>query len=102
VCRRADILVAAVGRPEMIRGDWVKPGAVVIDVGINRVPNPAAGEGRAKLVGDVAFSEAQAIAGAITPVPGGVGPMTVACLLHNTLTAACRRRGVPMPDLAGV
>jgi methylenetetrahydrofolate dehydrogenase (NADP+)/methenyltetrahydrofolate cyclohydrolase len=102
VCRRADILVAAVGRPEMIRGDWVKPGAVVIDVGINRVPNPAAGEGRTKLVGDVAFSEAQAIAGAITPVPGGVGPMTVACLLHNTLTAACRRRGVPMPDLAGV
>ncbi|MDQ4137086.1 MAG: bifunctional methylenetetrahydrofolate dehydrogenase/methenyltetrahydrofolate cyclohydrolase FolD [Pseudomonadota bacterium] len=102
VCRRADILVAAVGRPEMIRGDWVKPGAVVIDVGINRVPNPAAGEGRTKLVGDVAFAEAQAIAGAITPVPGGVGPMTVACLLHNTLTAACRRRGVPMPDLAGV
>ena len=99
VCRRADILVAAVGRPEMVRGDWVKPGAIVIDVGINRVPNPAAGEGKTRLVGDVAYAEALAVAGAITPVPGGVGPMTVACLLHNTLTAACRRRGVPVPDL---
>ena len=99
VCRRADILVAAVGRPEMVRGDWVKPGAVVIDVGINRVPNPAAGEGKTRLVGDVAFAQAREAAGAITPVPGGVGPMTVACLLHNTLTAACRRRGVPVPEL---
>ena len=91
VCRRADILVAAVGRPEMIRGAWVKPGAVVIDVGINRVE---AGEGRSRLVGDVAFEEARGLAGAITPVPGGVGPMTIACLLANTVTAACRRRGL--------
>lgn len=87
--RRADILVAAVGRAEFVRGDWIKPGAVVIDVGINRV---AAGEGKSKLVGDVAFDEAQGIAGAITPVPGGVGPMTIACLLRNTLLAASRRR----------
>ncbi|MBV9516967.1 MAG: bifunctional methylenetetrahydrofolate dehydrogenase/methenyltetrahydrofolate cyclohydrolase FolD [Hyphomicrobiales bacterium] len=94
VCRRADILVAAVGKPEMIQGDWVKPGAIVIDVGINRVPNPAAGEGRTKLVGDVAFAEAAKVAGAITPVPGGVGPMTIACLLSNTLDAALRRRGI--------
>jgi methylenetetrahydrofolate dehydrogenase (NADP+)/methenyltetrahydrofolate cyclohydrolase len=93
VCRRADLLVAAIGKPEMIRGDWIKPGAVVVDVGINRVPNPAAGEGRAKLVGDVAFAEAAQVAGAITPVPGGVGPMTIACLLSNTLDAALRRRG---------
>jgi methylenetetrahydrofolate dehydrogenase (NADP+)/methenyltetrahydrofolate cyclohydrolase len=99
LCRRADILVAAVGRPEMVRGDWVKPGAIVIDVGINRVANPETGEGRTRLVGDVATAEARALAGAITPVPGGVGPMTVACLLHNTLTAACRRRGVPVPEL---
>jgi methylenetetrahydrofolate dehydrogenase (NADP+)/methenyltetrahydrofolate cyclohydrolase len=99
VCRRADILVAAVGRPEMIRGDWVKPGGIVIDVGINRVPNPAAGEGKTRLVGDVAFTEARETAAAITPVPGGVGPMTVACLLHNTLVAACRRRGLPVPGL---
>jgi methylenetetrahydrofolate dehydrogenase (NADP+)/methenyltetrahydrofolate cyclohydrolase len=99
VCRRADILVAAVGRPEMIRGDWVKPGGIVIDVGINRVPNPAAGEGKTRLVGDVAFTEAREAAAAITPVPGGVGPMTVACLLHNTLIAACRRRGLPVPEL---
>jgi methylenetetrahydrofolate dehydrogenase (NADP+) / methenyltetrahydrofolate cyclohydrolase len=87
--RRADIVVAAVGRAEFVRGDWIKPGAVVIDVGINRV---ATGEGKSKLVGDVAFAEAQGIAGAITPVPGGVGPMTIACLLRNTLLAACRRR----------
>ncbi|HEY8383413.1 MAG TPA: bifunctional methylenetetrahydrofolate dehydrogenase/methenyltetrahydrofolate cyclohydrolase FolD [Microvirga sp.] len=99
VCRRADILVAAVGRPEMVRGDWVKPGAIVIDVGINRVPNPAAGEGKTRIVGDVAFEEARAVASAITPVPGGVGPMTIACLLRNTLEAACLRRGVPMPAL---
>jgi methylenetetrahydrofolate dehydrogenase (NADP+)/methenyltetrahydrofolate cyclohydrolase len=99
VCRRADIIVAAVGRAEMIRGDWVKPGGIVIDVGINRVPSPAAGEGKTRLVGDVAFAEAREAASAITPVPGGVGPMTVACLLHNTLIAACRRRGLPLPEL---
>ncbi|WP_371345074.1 bifunctional methylenetetrahydrofolate dehydrogenase/methenyltetrahydrofolate cyclohydrolase FolD [Ancylobacter sp. IITR112] len=88
VCRRADILIGAVGRPEMIRGDWIKPGATVIDVGINRV---AGADGKARLVGDVAFEEAVGIAGAITPVPGGVGPMTIACLLANTLTAARRQ-----------
>jgi methylenetetrahydrofolate dehydrogenase (NADP+)/methenyltetrahydrofolate cyclohydrolase len=93
-CRRADILVAAVGRPEMIRGDWVKPGAAVIDVGINRVP---AGE-KTKLVGDVMFAEAVENAGWITPVPGGVGPMTIACLLKNTLTAACRQHGIDPPS----
>jgi len=93
ICRRADLLVAAVGRPEMVRGDWIKPGAIVIDVGINRVPNPEAGEGKTRLVGDVAFAEAREVAGAITPVPGGVGPMTIACLLQNTLTAARQRRG---------
>jgi len=92
-CRRADILVAAVGRPEMIRGDWIKPGATVIDVGINRIER----DGKKKLVGDVAFDEAAAVAGAITPVPGGVGPMTIACLLKNTLTAACRQAGVDEP-----
>ena len=97
VCRSADLLVAAVGRPEMVRGDWVKPGAIVIDVGINRVPNPAAGEGRTKVVGDVAYAEAAEVASAITPVPGGVGPMTIACLLRNTLEAACLRRGITMP-----
>ena len=97
VCRRADILVAAVGRPEMVRGDWIKPGAIVIDVGINRVANPAAGEGRTRVVGDVAYGEASERAAAITPVPGGVGPMTIACLLRNTLQAACARRGLPMP-----
>jgi len=96
VCRRADILVAAVGRPEMVRGDWIKPGATVIDVGINRVER----DGKRRLVGDVAFAEARAVAGAITPVPGGVGPMTIACLLHNTLTAACRRRGLARPEAA--
>ena len=89
-CRRAEILVAAIGRPEMIRGDWISPGAVVIDVGINRV---AAADGGSRLVGDVAFDEAAPRAAAITPVPGGVGPMTVACLLRNTLTAAHRRIG---------
>ena len=94
VVRRADILVAAVGRPEFVRGDWIKPGAAVIDVGFNRIP--AAGGG-SKAVGDVAFAEAQGIAGAITPVPGGVGPMTIACLLRNTLIAACRRRGMAPP-----
>ncbi|WP_262030648.1 bifunctional methylenetetrahydrofolate dehydrogenase/methenyltetrahydrofolate cyclohydrolase FolD [Microvirga sp. Mcv34] len=97
VCRNADLLVAAVGRPEIVRGDWIKPGAIVIDVGINRVPNPAAGEGKTKVVGDVAYTEAAQVASAITPVPGGVGPMTIACLLRNTLEAACLRRGLPMP-----
>ncbi len=98
VCRRADILVAAVGRPEMIRGDWIKPGATVIDVGINRIDSR---EGKTRLVGDVAFEEAAAVAGAITPVPGGVGPMTIACLLANTVTAACRQRGLTAPDFSG-
>jgi len=97
VCRRADILVAAAGRPEMIRGDWVKPGATVIDVGINRVP--AAEEGKTRLVGDVAFAEAAEVAGAITPVPGGVGPMTVAVLLRNTVVAARRQAGVTEPEI---
>jgi methylenetetrahydrofolate dehydrogenase (NADP+) / methenyltetrahydrofolate cyclohydrolase len=96
ILRRADILVAAVGRPEYVRGDWIKPGAVVIDVGINRI---AAADGKSRLVGDVAFTEAEGIAGAITPVPGGVGPMTIACLLRNTLLAACRRRGLPAPAI---
>ena len=95
LCRRADILVAAVGRPEMIRGDWVKPGAIVIDVGINRVPNPAAGEGKTRLVGDVAFAEAREVAGAITPVPGGVGPMTIACLMRNTVRRPAAGAGSP-------
>jgi methylenetetrahydrofolate dehydrogenase (NADP+)/methenyltetrahydrofolate cyclohydrolase len=94
-CRRADILVAAVGKPELVRGDWVKPGATVIDVGINRVPGMEAGKSR--LVGDVAFAEAVKVAGAITPVPGGVGPMTIACLLSNTVTAACRQAGIAPP-----
>ncbi|MBB4041238.1 methylenetetrahydrofolate dehydrogenase (NADP+)/methenyltetrahydrofolate cyclohydrolase [Microvirga flocculans] len=99
VCRNADLLVAAVGRPEMVRGDWIKPGAIVIDVGINRVPNPAAGEGKTRVVGDVAYAEAVKVASAITPVPGGVGPMTIACLLRNTLEAACLRRGLTMPQV---
>jgi len=93
-CRRADILVAAVGRPQMIGGDWIKPGATVIDVGINRVDAPERGEGKARLVGDVDFDAAKRVAGAITPVPGGVGPMTVAMLMENTLKAACKRAGV--------
>jgi methylenetetrahydrofolate dehydrogenase (NADP+)/methenyltetrahydrofolate cyclohydrolase len=96
VTRRADLLVAAVGRPEMVRGDWIKPGATVIDVGINRI---AVTGGKSRLTGDVAFAEARQVAGAITPVPGGVGPMTIACLLRNTLIAACRRRGLPEPAL---
>ena len=93
VCRRGDILVAAVGRPEMVKGDWVKPGACVIDVGINRVPAPEKGEGKTKLVGDVDFAAASRVAGAITPVPGGVGPMTIAMLMANTVTAAARKAG---------
>ncbi len=93
-CLRADILVAAVGRPEMIKGDWVKPGATVIDVGINRIDTEG---GKTKLVGDVEFSSAAKVAGKITPVPGGVGPMTIACLLHNTLQQACKINGVDVP-----
>ena len=95
LARGADILVAAVGRPQMVRGDWIKPGACVIDVGINRVP--ADEPGKTRLVGDVHFAEAAQVAGAITPVPGGVGPMTIACLLRNTVIAACRQRGLPVP-----
>jgi methylenetetrahydrofolate dehydrogenase (NADP+)/methenyltetrahydrofolate cyclohydrolase len=97
VCRRADILVAAVGKAEMIEGDWIKPGATVIDVGINRV---SGAEGKSKLVGDVAFAQAQGIAGFITPVPGGVGPMTIACLLRNTVTAARRQAEIPLKGAA--
>ena len=98
LCRTADILVAAVGRAEMIRGDWVKPGATVIDVGINRIPAPERGEGKTRLVGDCHFESCAEVAGAITPVPGGVGPMTIACLLANTLTACCRANGLEEPD----
>src|SRR5438552_372965 len=94
VCRRADLLVAAIGRPEMVRGDWIKPGATVIDVGINRVPGQ---NGKSKLVGDVNFAEASQVAGAITPVPGGVGPMTIACLMVNTVRAASAIAGLPAP-----
>ena len=95
VCRRADLLVAAIGRPEFVRGHWIKPGATVIDVGINRI----AGEGgKPRIVGDVAYAEAKQVAGAITPVPGGVGPMTIACLLLNTLRAACAQNGLPAPN----
>jgi len=94
VCRSADILVAAVGRPEMIPGDWIKPGAAVIDVGINRIER----DGKKKLVGDVDFATAESVAGAITPVPGGVGPMTIACLLHNTVQQACRQHNIEMPQ----
>jgi len=94
MCRRADILIAATGQPKMVKADWVKPGSTVIDVGINPVADP---EGRSRLVGDVDYASVRAVAGAITPVPGGVGPMTIACLLLNTLLAACRRRGIPDP-----
>ena len=97
VVRRADIVVAAVGRPEMVRGDWIKPGATIIDVGINRLP-PEEGAEKGRLVGDVAFAEASEHAGAITPVPGGVGPMTIAVLLRNTLVAAYRNEGIALPD----
>jgi methylenetetrahydrofolate dehydrogenase (NADP+)/methenyltetrahydrofolate cyclohydrolase len=97
VCRGADILVAAVGRPEMIPGDWVKPGATVIDVGINRIQHPENPE-KTKLVGDVDYASCAEVAGAITPVPGGVGPMTIACLLANTLTACCRAHGLAEPE----
>jgi methylenetetrahydrofolate dehydrogenase (NADP+)/methenyltetrahydrofolate cyclohydrolase len=94
VCRRADLLFVAAGRAELVRGDWIKPGATVIDVGITRVP---ADDGKSRLVGDVAFAEACEVAGAITPVPGGVGPMTIACLLVNALHAACAQNGLPAP-----
>ncbi len=96
-CRRADIVIAAVGRPRMVKGNWIKPGATVIDVGINRIEDASTKSG-SRLVGDVDFNEAVKVAGAITPVPGGVGPMTIACLLKNTLTAACRQVQVPEPD----
>jgi methylenetetrahydrofolate dehydrogenase (NADP+)/methenyltetrahydrofolate cyclohydrolase len=96
VCRSADLLVAAIGRPEMVRGDWIKPGATVIDVGINRVPGDG---GKSRIVGDVAYAEAMQVAGAVTPVPGGVGPMTIACLLLNTLRAACAQKGLPAPKV---
>jgi methylenetetrahydrofolate dehydrogenase (NADP+)/methenyltetrahydrofolate cyclohydrolase len=94
-CRQADIVIAAVGRPEMVKGDWIKPGATVIDVGINRIENE---DGTTRLVGDVEFGTAADVAGAITPVPGGVGPMTIACLLHNTLQQACRLNHVEIPE----
>jgi methylenetetrahydrofolate dehydrogenase (NADP+)/methenyltetrahydrofolate cyclohydrolase len=97
VCRRADLVFAAVGRPEMVRKGWIKPGATVIDVGINRVPGQS---GKSRLVGDVAFAEVSEVAGAITPVPGGVGPMTIACLLANTVRAACLQASLPPPDFA--
>jgi methylenetetrahydrofolate dehydrogenase (NADP+)/methenyltetrahydrofolate cyclohydrolase len=96
LCARADLVYAAVGRPEMVRGDWIKPGATVIDVGITRLPGP---DGKTRLVGDVAFAEALKVAGAVTPVPGGVGQMTVACLLVNTLRAACAIHGLPAPGV---
>ena len=96
ICRQADILVAAAGRPQMVKADWIKRGATVIDVGISPIPLP---DGNSRVVGDVDFAGARAVAGAITPVPGGVGPMTIACLLRNTLLAACRRRGLPDPLL---
>tara|TARA_B100001123_G_scaffold20175_1_gene22392 strand:- start:1574 stop:2020 length:447 start_codon:yes stop_codon:yes gene_type:complete len=97
LCRNADILVAAVGQPEMIRGDWIKPGATVLDVGINRVPGTK--PGKTKLIGDVAFNEAIDHVGGITPVPGGVGPMTIACLLRNTVIAACIQNDIQTPDI---
>ena len=96
VCRRADLLVAAIGRPELVRGDWIKPGATVVDVGINRVPGEG---GKSRIVGDVNFVEASKVAGAITPFPGGVGPMTIACLSLNTLRAACAQKGLPAPNV---
>jgi methylenetetrahydrofolate dehydrogenase (NADP+)/methenyltetrahydrofolate cyclohydrolase len=94
VARRGDILIAAAGIPQFVRGDWIKPGAVIIDVGINRIAGP---DGKGRLVGDVAFAEAREVAAAITPVPGGVGPMTIACLLRNTVVAAAAAKGLPSP-----
>jgi methylenetetrahydrofolate dehydrogenase (NADP+)/methenyltetrahydrofolate cyclohydrolase len=98
-CRQADILIAAVGRPEMVPGDWIKPGATVIDVGINRIDAPEKGVGKTRLVGDVDFASAAKVASAITPVPGGVGPMTIACLLRNTLAATCLQHGLQVPEV---
>ena len=98
LCRTADILVPAVGRPQMVKGDWLKRGAVVVDVGINRIDAPERGEGKTRLVGDADFADCEPVAGHITPVPGGVGPMTRACLLQNTVKAACYRRGWTLPD----
>jgi len=95
VVRRADLVIAAVGRPEMVKGDWIKPGACVIDVGINRIER----DGKAKLVGDCDYASCAEVAGSITPVPGGVGPMTIACLLHNTVRAACAQKSVPVPEM---
>ncbi|MGE0005198.1 MAG: tetrahydrofolate dehydrogenase/cyclohydrolase catalytic domain-containing protein, partial [Parvibaculaceae bacterium] len=95
VVRRADLVIAAVGRPEMVKGDWIKPGACVIDVGINRIER----DGKARLVGDCDYASCAAVAGAITPVPGGVGPMTIACLLHNTVRAACAQKSIPVPEM---
>ena len=95
VVRRADLVIAAVGRPEMVKGDWIKPGACVIDVGINRIER----DGKGKLVGDCDYASCAQVAGAITPVPGGVGPMTIACLLHNTVRAACAQKSVPVPEM---
>jgi methylenetetrahydrofolate dehydrogenase (NADP+)/methenyltetrahydrofolate cyclohydrolase len=97
IVRQADIVVAAIGRPQMIKGDWIKPGATIIDVGINRIPAPERGEGKTRLVGDVDYTAASEIAGAITPVPGGVGPMTIACLLANTVTTASLINGLTPP-----
>ena len=99
ICKQADILIAAVGRPEMITGDYIKPGATIIDVGINRIAAPERGEGKTRLTGDVEFASAAALAGAITPVPGGVGPMTIACLLRNTVVAAARRHGITIEKI---
>ena len=98
LCRTADIVVPAVGRPQMVKGDWLKPGACVIDVGINRIPAPEKGEGKTRLVGDADYDSCAAVAGSVTPVPGGVGPMTIACLLRNTVLAACARRDWPLPQ----
>jgi methylenetetrahydrofolate dehydrogenase (NADP+)/methenyltetrahydrofolate cyclohydrolase len=98
-CRQADILIAAVGRPEMVPGDWIKPGATVIDVGINRINAPEKGVGKTRLVGDVDFASAAKVASAITPVPGGVGPMTIACLLRNTMAATCLQHGLQVPEI---
>lgn len=98
ICRTADILVPAVGRPNMVKADWVRPGATIVDVGINRIPAPEKGEGKTRLVGDADFADCETVAGHITPVPGGVGPMTIACLLRNTVLAACARRGWAVPE----
>ena len=98
-CREADILIAAVGQPQMVPGSWIKPGATVIDVGINRIDAPEKGEGKTRLVGDVNFEEAQQVAAHITPVPGGVGPVTIANLLRNTVIAACRQKGLDVPEI---